>query len=195
MAEERITDIGPPHYEQFLPPVIKENYGKWDHHEILKPGVMVHVGESGDKIFTVRAASPRLLACGPRFASSADLADTYCDGLPAVHQPQQRRVPARRRVENRSPHQGPRRIRVPGGRHSGQALQHRPHPGLGPLPLGGVGRLRCGEGRDGRALPLLHRRERCCRRRCGSPTPAASTCAARCTAPTSRSWVFTPGRR
>ena len=26
---KRITDIGPPHYEQFLPPVAKRNYGKW----------------------------------------------------------------------------------------------------------------------------------------------------------------------
>ena len=25
--EDRITDIGPPHYEQFFPQVIKENYG------------------------------------------------------------------------------------------------------------------------------------------------------------------------
>ena len=41
MADERITDIGPPHYEQFLPPVIKENYGKWKYHEVVKPGVMV----------------------------------------------------------------------------------------------------------------------------------------------------------
>jgi len=32
--EDRITDIGPPHYEQFFPQVIKENYGKWLYHEI-----------------------------------------------------------------------------------------------------------------------------------------------------------------
>ena len=36
---KRETDIGPPHYEQFLPPIIKKNYGKWKYHEILKPGV------------------------------------------------------------------------------------------------------------------------------------------------------------
>ena len=77
MAEERITDIGPPHYEQFLPPVIKENYGKWDHHEIIKPGVMVHVGESGDKIFTVRASSPRLLAI-TSIRKFCDFATTIC---------------------------------------------------------------------------------------------------------------------
>ena len=64
MAEipQRETDIGPPHYEKMLPPVIKANYGKWKYHERIKPGVMVHVGESGDKAFTVRAASPRLVA-------------------------------------------------------------------------------------------------------------------------------------
>ena len=28
VAPERKTDIGPPHYEQFLPPVIKKNFGK-----------------------------------------------------------------------------------------------------------------------------------------------------------------------
>jgi len=79
MADERITDIGPPHYEQFLPPVIKDNYGKWDYHEILRPGVMVHVGETGDKLFTVRAGSPRLLAI-TTIRLFADLADKYCGG-------------------------------------------------------------------------------------------------------------------
>jgi sulfite reductase beta subunit len=79
-ATERKTDIGPPHYESFLPPVIKNNYGTWKYHEILKPGVMVHVGESGDKLFTVRAASPRLLGIS-RIRDFADLADKYCDGF------------------------------------------------------------------------------------------------------------------
>lgn len=76
---ERKTDIGPPHYGEFLPPMIKANYGKWSHHEILEPGVMVHVGESGDRLYTVRAATPRLLSIATiRFY--ADLADKYCDG-------------------------------------------------------------------------------------------------------------------
>ena len=43
MDIERRTDIGPPDFRKFLPPVIKENYGKWKYHEILKPGVMVHL--------------------------------------------------------------------------------------------------------------------------------------------------------
>jgi sulfite reductase beta subunit len=76
---ERRTDIGPPHYEQFLPPVIKANYGKWDYHETIRPGIMVHVGESGDKLFTVRCATPRLLAI-TTIREFADLADKFCDG-------------------------------------------------------------------------------------------------------------------
>ncbi len=79
MISDRRTDIGPPNYEQFLHPVIKANYGKWKYHEILNPGVMVHVGESGDKLFTVRAGSPRLLSV-ITLRKFADLADKYCDG-------------------------------------------------------------------------------------------------------------------
>ncbi len=79
MAEDRITDIGPPNYEDFLPPVIKKNYGKWKYHEIIKAGVMFHEAESGDRIYTVRAATPRLAATAT-IRLFADLADKYCDG-------------------------------------------------------------------------------------------------------------------
>lgn len=80
MPEERRTDYGPPHYEQFLPPVIKENYGKWKYHELVKPGVMVHVSETDAKLFTVRAASGRLIAVH-KIRAYCDLADKYCDGF------------------------------------------------------------------------------------------------------------------
>jgi sulfite reductase beta subunit len=76
---ERQTDIGPPHYEQFLPPVIKNNYGKWTHHEILSPGTMVHYAESGDKVYTVRAGSPRILST-VTIREICDLAEKHCDG-------------------------------------------------------------------------------------------------------------------
>ena len=77
---QRRTDYGPPHYEQFLPPIIKENYGKWKYHEILKPGVMVHVSETGDKLFTIRSASGRLISID-KIRMYCDLADKYCDGF------------------------------------------------------------------------------------------------------------------
>ena len=76
---ERKTDIGPPHYEQFLPPVIKKNYGKWKYHEIVRPGVLMHVAESGDKLFSVRAATPRL-ASTKTLRMFADIAEEYCGG-------------------------------------------------------------------------------------------------------------------
>ncbi len=73
------TDIGPPDYKQFLPPVIQKNYGKWLYHEILKPGVLMHVAESGDKLFSVRIGSPRLV-CTDQIREYCDVADEYCDG-------------------------------------------------------------------------------------------------------------------
>lgn len=76
---KRITDIGPPDYKLFLPPIIKENYGKWIYHEIPKPGVLVHVSETGAKLYTVRASSPRLLST-QTLRKYAELADKYSEG-------------------------------------------------------------------------------------------------------------------
>src|SRR5208282_6914430 len=76
---ERITDIGPPKFDKFLPPIIKENYGKWKYHEILEPGVLVHVSESGAKVYSVRGGSPRLVTTD--FVKElCDVAEKFCDG-------------------------------------------------------------------------------------------------------------------
>lgn len=76
---ERKTDIGPPHYEQFFHPVIKKNFGQWKYHEEINAGVMVHVAESGDKIYTVRAATPRLLSTDT-IREYCEIAEKHCDG-------------------------------------------------------------------------------------------------------------------
>jgi sulfite reductase beta subunit len=76
---ERITDIGPPKFDQFLPPIIKDNYGKWKYHEILEPGVLMHVSESGAKIYSVRGGSGRLVTTD-FIKDVCDLADKFCDG-------------------------------------------------------------------------------------------------------------------
>ena len=73
------TDIGPPDYKTMLPPVIQRNYGKWRYHEILKPGVMMHVGETGEALYTVRAGSPRLLSTD-HIREICDIAEKYCNG-------------------------------------------------------------------------------------------------------------------
>ena len=79
-APKRKTDIGPPHYEQMLHPTVKANYGKWKYHEKVKPGVLMHVSETGAKLFTIRAASSRLISI-ERIRLYADLADKYCEGF------------------------------------------------------------------------------------------------------------------
>ncbi len=77
--ENRITDIGPRKYDEFYPPVIAKNKGKWKHHEILEPGVLVHVAESGDEIFTVRAGGCRLMSV-THIREICEIADKYCGG-------------------------------------------------------------------------------------------------------------------
>lgn len=73
------TDIGAPHYERFLPPIIQENYGQWRCHEYQQPGVLVHTSASGAKLYSVRAASPRLLSVHT-IRLFADLADAFSGG-------------------------------------------------------------------------------------------------------------------
>lgn len=77
--EGRISDLGPRYYDDFLPPVIKANKGKWLYHEITAPGVLVHVSETGDKCFTVRAGTARLMSI-ELLREACDIADAHCDG-------------------------------------------------------------------------------------------------------------------
>jgi len=77
--EGRITDLGPPHYSQFMPAVIKENKGKWLWHEIVQPGVLMHKSETGDEVYSVRVGSARLVTIN-RIREICDVADAHCDG-------------------------------------------------------------------------------------------------------------------
>ena len=76
---DRITDIGPPHYSKFHPPVIAKNKGKWLWHEITQAGVMVHKAESGDECWTVRVGAARLISTELIY-EMCDIADAHCDG-------------------------------------------------------------------------------------------------------------------
>ncbi|MDR9500729.1 MAG: dissimilatory-type sulfite reductase subunit beta [Desulfurivibrionaceae bacterium] len=77
---DRITDIGPPHFEQFYPQVIKDNKGKWLYHEVVQPGVLVHVSENGAECYTVRVGSARLISI-EHIRELCDIADAHCDGF------------------------------------------------------------------------------------------------------------------
>ncbi len=73
------TDFGPPDFREMLPPVIQRNYGQWKYHERIQPGLLKHVAESGDKLYTVRVGSERLLSTD-KVREICDLADQYSDG-------------------------------------------------------------------------------------------------------------------
>ncbi|MBN1841040.1 MAG: dissimilatory-type sulfite reductase subunit beta [Deltaproteobacteria bacterium] len=77
--ENRITDIGPRYYEEFYPPIIKKNKGKWLYHEILEPGIVVHVAESGDELYAIRVGGCRLMSVS-HIREIMELADKYGDG-------------------------------------------------------------------------------------------------------------------
>lgn len=77
--ENRITDLGPRHFWQYFPPIIKRNYGKWLYHEILEPGVLMHVSETGEKVYTVRCGGARFMTT-EHVREICEIADKYCDG-------------------------------------------------------------------------------------------------------------------
>jgi dissimilatory sulfite reductase beta subunit len=77
--ENRITDIGPRKYDEFYPPVIAANKGKWLYHEILQPGVLVHVSQTGDEVYTVRAGGARTMTV-TMIREICEIADKHCDG-------------------------------------------------------------------------------------------------------------------
>jgi len=77
--ENRITDIGPKKYDQFYPSIIAKNKGKWLYHEILEPGVLVHVAESGDEVYTVRVGGCRLMTT-THIREICEIAEKHCDG-------------------------------------------------------------------------------------------------------------------
>ncbi len=75
----RITDIGPRKYDEFYPPVIAKNKGKWLYHEIVEPGVLMHVAEGGDTVYTVRCGTARLMSI-THIREMCDIADKHCSG-------------------------------------------------------------------------------------------------------------------
>ncbi len=77
--ENRISDIGPRKYDEFYPPVIAANKGKWLYHDILQPGVLVHVSETGDEVYTVRVGGARLMSV-THIREICEIADKHCDG-------------------------------------------------------------------------------------------------------------------
>jgi len=79
MAEGHKIMFGPPDYKLLIPPIIERNYGRWKYHELLDPGIIKHVSETGEELYTVRVGTPRLLSVHT-VRDFCDLADKYCNG-------------------------------------------------------------------------------------------------------------------
>jgi sulfite reductase beta subunit len=77
--KDRITDIGPRNFEEFYPPVIKNNKGKWLYHEIIEPGILVHVSETGDEVYTIRVGGCRLMSVS-HIREICEIAEKHCGG-------------------------------------------------------------------------------------------------------------------
>ena len=83
MSTERTwktIESGPFNYKEGLHPVVVKNYGQWKYHEQPQPGVLKHVAESGDVLWTVRAGTPRQDSVD-FVRRLCDVADKYADGF------------------------------------------------------------------------------------------------------------------
>ncbi len=176
--EDRITDIGPRKYDEFYPPVIAKNKGKWLYHEYLQPGVLVHVAESGDEVYTVRCGGARLMST-THIREICEIADKHCGGhvrwttrnnIEFMVDDKSKVEPLLKDLESRKFDGGSFKFPV-GGTGAGD-FQHRPHPGLDSLPHAGHRRFRTGQGRHGRECSPTSRTI-ACRPSCGFPWPAA----------------------
>lgn len=77
----KLGGIGVPPVGENLPPVVLKNYGKWDTHEIVRPGVIKRIAESGDVCYTVRIAMPPARVSVAAMLEISDLADRYSGGF------------------------------------------------------------------------------------------------------------------
>ena len=54
-------ESGCPDGFQYMHPLMRKNYGQWKYHEHPRPGVLLHVSNNNDQIWTVRAGTQRIL--------------------------------------------------------------------------------------------------------------------------------------
>lgn len=137
--EGRITDIGPHKYNEYFPPVIKNNFGKWLYHEILEPGVLVHVAESATSAlpfaWVVPVPCPLLTsvscATSPTSNCGGYLRWTTRNNIEFMVDSEAGMKALRDDLEQPQVHR--RFVQSPRGRHRRWHQQHGAHPGLGAL--------------------------------------------------------------
>ena len=72
-------ESGCPDGFQYMHPTMRRNFGLWAYHEDVVPGVMVHIAKSGDKVWTVKAGTQRILDVFT-LRNLMDIADEFADG-------------------------------------------------------------------------------------------------------------------
>ena len=72
-------ETGAPDGFQYMHPTMRKNFGQWKYHEHPRPGVLLHVANSGEEIWTVRAGTQRILDVFS-LRTLWDIGDEYADG-------------------------------------------------------------------------------------------------------------------
>ena len=72
-------ETGCPDGFQYMHPTMRKNFGQWKYHEHPRPGVLLHVANSGDEIWTVRAGTQRILDVFT-LRTLCDIGDEFADG-------------------------------------------------------------------------------------------------------------------
>ena len=75
----RPIESGVPDSKQFMHPALVRNYGSWAWHDRPRPGVLRHVAENGEAVFTVKAGTQRQMDIFT-LRKLCDIADQFCDG-------------------------------------------------------------------------------------------------------------------
>ncbi len=79
-AQRQPIESGVPDPMPYLHPLMKRNYGRWKWHERPRPGVLRHVADSGEEIWTVRAGTQRQMDVYT-VRKLCDIGDAYADGF------------------------------------------------------------------------------------------------------------------
>ncbi|WP_421621195.1 dissimilatory-type sulfite reductase subunit beta [Alkalilimnicola ehrlichii] len=72
-------ESGVPDPFQYMHPTTIRNFGQWKYHERPQPGVLKHVAESGEALYTVRAGTQRQMDLAT-VRKLCDIADEFAEG-------------------------------------------------------------------------------------------------------------------
>ncbi len=79
-AKPRMPDeCGVPDPMPLMHPVLKKNFGQWKYHDRPRPGVLHHVADGGDEIWTVKAGTQRQMDIYS-IRTLCDIADEHAGG-------------------------------------------------------------------------------------------------------------------